>query len=340
MADIVPFNGDDPMAALLLRAAADPSFDVQKFESVIKFLGDREAKMNERAFNAAMALAQSELRAVFRDKPNEHLKSRYATLDAMLAVVLPAVNNHGLSIRFESEAHPDPGMMRVSMVISHRDGHVSRRPMDGPVSTAGPQGGRAAMTPMQATGSAATYLSRYLLKMAFALQFTDADDDDDGEGARQKPADSRPSTRDTPAAGAAPAQNGVDHEAYKQAFRRRLYLAIDEAAIEALLAIPDIKNWLTAAPLRITADVEAMLIAKRKLLVEQAAMKAEQEAAKAAPSALLQSLLADIASCADKAMLDKLTDSDVFAADVVRLGFMEGDQVTEAVKDRYAELGA
>ncbi|HEY2418841.1 MAG TPA: hypothetical protein VGH84_13035, partial [Steroidobacteraceae bacterium] len=52
-----------------------------------------------------------------------------------------------------------------------------------PVSLTGSQGGRMAVTPVQAIGSTVTYLRRYLLGMVWNTVL--ADDDDDGEGTRR-----------------------------------------------------------------------------------------------------------------------------------------------------------
>lgn len=326
------------MIATVLERGLDP----QVIQSVLQMYNDHQDRRHMEALNSAVANVCAEVLPVMRDATNTHLRNKYATHIAMMSMLQPLLLKHGVRVGFDVGALPgeepvQPGCVRIRIVVGYGAATDRSSYIDEPITQAGSQGGRTQMTQNQALTSATTYAQRTLLRLKFNI--SSYEEDDDGEGTRQRPADTRPSTRDTPAAGAAPAQNGVDHEAYKQAFRRRLYLAIDEAAIEALLAIPDIKNWLTAAPLRITADIEAMLTAKRKLLVEQAAMK-EQEAAKAAPSELLRSLLADIAACADKAALDKTTDSAVFTADVAKLSFMEGDQVTEAVKDRYAELGA
>jgi hypothetical protein len=260
----------------------------------------------------------------------------------MMSMLQPLLLKHGVRVGFDVGALPgeepvQPGCVRIRIVVGYGAATDRSSYIDEPITQAGSQGGRTQMTQNQALTSATTYAQRTLLRLKFNI--SSYEEDDDGEGTRQKP-DTRPSTRDTPAAGAAPARAEVDHEAYKQAFRRGLHQRTSEAEIQALLANPELKAWLDAAPLRITADVEAMLAAKRKLLAEAAAEEAAKEAAKAAPSALLQSLLADIASCADKATLDKLTDSDVFTLDVTKLGFVEGDVVTEAVKTRYAELGA
>lgn len=182
--DIVPAgNGLDPISALLTRAATDPNFDAGKFEVAVRFITEREAKQAHRAFNDAMANTQAELRTVARGATNDYLRARYAKLDPMLAVILPAASKFGLSVRFGSAPASQPGWQCVTCIVSLGD-HVEVTALEGPIVTAGSQGGKTQMTPIQATGSTTTYLKRYLLGMVFSLVLSD-EQDDDGEAIRQ-----------------------------------------------------------------------------------------------------------------------------------------------------------
>jgi hypothetical protein len=169
---------------LLSRAATDPQFDATKFEVAVNFLREREATQARRAFNDAMASAQAEMRAIHRDAKNDHLRSRYATLDGMLSTILPAATRHGLNVRFGSAPATQPGWQCVTCIVSLGD-HVEITSLEGPVVVAGAAGGRTQMTGIQATGSTTTYLKRYLLGMVFSLVLTD-EQDDDGEAGRRR----------------------------------------------------------------------------------------------------------------------------------------------------------
>jgi hypothetical protein len=72
--------------------------------------------------------------------------------------------------------------MRITCTVAHDAGYFEENYLDAPVSTTGSQGGRMAITPVQAIGSTITYLRRYLLGMCWNAVL--ADDDDDGEGFR------------------------------------------------------------------------------------------------------------------------------------------------------------
>ena len=183
MSDLIPtVNGVDPITALLTRAATDPAFNADKFAVAVEFLREREVTQARRAFNDAMAMAQAEMREVTRDAKNDHLRSRYATLNGMLQTILPAASRHGLNVRFGSAPASQPGWQCVTCIVSLGD-HVETTSLEGPVVIAGAAGGRTQMTGIQATGSTTTYLKRYLLGMVFSLVLTD-EQDDDGEASR------------------------------------------------------------------------------------------------------------------------------------------------------------
>jgi hypothetical protein len=238
MSDIIPAgDGADPLTALLMRAATDPHFDSAKFETAVAFLREREATQARRAFNDAMAAAQAEMREVHRDAKNDHLRSRYATLNGMLSTILPVASRHGLNVRFGSAPASQPGWQCVTCIVSKGD-HVETTSLEGPIVFAGAAGGRTQMTPIQATGSTTTYLKRYLIGMVFSLVLSD-EQDDDGEasrhmGARQSPPPSRPPVEET-----RPRQTIAS---WLDALALELAAAEDGEAVDAILARDDVQR--------------------------------------------------------------------------------------------------
>ena len=153
MSDIVPAgNGSDPMLVLIQRAASDPNFDIEKFQALVDAWREERKRAAHRAFNEAMASAQAVMRAVPKNASNDYLRNRYAQLDPMLAVVLPAAQQFGLTVRFGTQPPSMPGMMCVSCIVSLGD-HTETTAIEGPIQPAGAsQSGRAQMTPIQAVG--------------------------------------------------------------------------------------------------------------------------------------------------------------------------------------------
>jgi hypothetical protein len=179
-------NGNGALMSFIERASRDTEFDVQKFGELLKLQRDIEHDRARRAFNASMAEAQSEMLPVVRDAKNSHLGNRYAKLETIDAAMRPIYTHHGFSVRYGSAPAPGEGMIRITCTVAHSAGYFEESYLDSPISAAGSQGGRSATTPVQAIGSAITYLRRYLLSMCFNVVMSD--EDDDGEAMRRTPA--------------------------------------------------------------------------------------------------------------------------------------------------------
>lgn len=181
MSDVATTSNRD-LLGFIERAAKDPEFDVAKFGELLRLRRDVEHDQARRAFNAAMAAAQAEMLPVVRDAKNSHLNNRYAKLETIDAAMRPIYTKHGFSVRYGSAPASEPGQIRITCTIAHEGGYFEEQYLDAPVGAVGSQGGRTATTPVQAVGSAITYLRRYLLSMCWNVVLAD---DDDGEGQRR-----------------------------------------------------------------------------------------------------------------------------------------------------------
>lgn len=171
----------------LAVAAANPSMDVAKVKELFAMhreLQDREAAQ---AFADALAIAQSRIVPIVKDRRNDHTKSSYATLAAIVDVVTPIVTAEGLAVSYDTfdpvrdkDLQPlAQGWVRVIAIVSHRGGHSRKYHLDGPLDDKG-SGGTTNKTGIQAMGSTVTYLRRYLFCMIFNVATAD---DNDGNGA-------------------------------------------------------------------------------------------------------------------------------------------------------------
>jgi hypothetical protein len=181
--NVTTTNGNTALMSFIERAANNPEFDVAKFGELLRLQRDVAHDQSRRAFNAAMADAQSEMLPVVRDAKNSHLNNRYARLETIDAAMRPIYTRHGFSVRYGSAPASSEGMIRITCTVAHADGYFEEQYLDAPTVNAGSQGGRTATTPVQAVGSAITYLRRYLLSMVFNVVL--ADEDDDGEFTRR-----------------------------------------------------------------------------------------------------------------------------------------------------------
>jgi hypothetical protein len=168
--------------SLILQAARDPAVDAPKVQALLAELERREDRTARRAFNAAMAAAKAEIGPIFKTRlvnyPHKDDRGRTKYLHEDLAevarIVDPVIGNLGLSYRFRIKQKP--GNVSVTCIISHADGHFEdAAELDGPEDKSGQK------NPLQAIGSAVTYLQRYTLKAAFGLAASERDDD--GRGA-------------------------------------------------------------------------------------------------------------------------------------------------------------
>lgn len=112
----------------------------------------------------ALIKARSEFGAIQKDKTNPHYKSKYATLDAVLDAVTPALCKHGLAI--VQSTSTESGKTELKTHLYHESGEYlsSSYPLPD-------------ITDAQKLGAALTYARRYAL---CALLSVTADEDDDG----------------------------------------------------------------------------------------------------------------------------------------------------------------
>lgn len=171
---------DGAMSSLIERMARDPAVNIDKLERLIAMQERMEAKRHQVEFDNAMADAQEEMKAIRADLFNKQTQSNYASYAALDKATRPIYAKHGFSLSFDTESAPD-SCVRIICTVAHRSGHRERRQIDMPADGKGAKGGDV-MTRTHATGAAASYGQRYLLKLIFNLAVGDADDDGNGAG--------------------------------------------------------------------------------------------------------------------------------------------------------------
>jgi len=135
------------------------------------------AHQEKRAFNQSMAECQSDMRHVSPDGYNKQTDSKYATYDKLDKALRPIYTKHGFGLSFDTADCDRDQTVRVVCHVTHTDGHCHDYHIDMPADGKGAKGG-AVMTTTHATGAAATYGMRYLLKMIFNVAI--GEDDSDG----------------------------------------------------------------------------------------------------------------------------------------------------------------
>ncbi len=161
---------DNSIMAVISRAAADPSCDIEKMERLLAMHERMQAKAAEAAFNAGMAQMQCEIPTVFEAAVNLHTGNAYATLDDITRIIKPIMQRHGFAITFKVENLEKA--ISVTGILMHRDGHREQTTMSLPADIGK---GR---NEVQAVGSSTTYGKRYVMCALLNITTSDVRDDD------------------------------------------------------------------------------------------------------------------------------------------------------------------
>lgn len=172
--NVAPISSDNSIMAVISRAAADPTCDIEKMERLLAMHERMQAKTAEQAFNAAMAQMQCDIPTVFEGAVNLHTGNAYATLDDITRTLKPIMQRHGFAITFKVENADEE--ICVTGILMHCGGHREQTTMRLPLDIGK---GR---NDVQAVGSSTTYGKRYV--MCALLNVTTGETrDDDGQSA-------------------------------------------------------------------------------------------------------------------------------------------------------------
>jgi hypothetical protein len=155
---------------MIARAVADGA-NPETLERLMAAKERWEATEARKAFDQAIAKARSEIGPIFKSSEVRMGQGkpayRHETLDDIEREVVPALSKYGLSYRWGTKV-PDnrPDWIIVTCKVAHKDGHFEENSLAGPADTSG------AKNPIQAIGSALTYLCRYTVKAALGLSAT------------------------------------------------------------------------------------------------------------------------------------------------------------------------
>lgn len=165
------------LLAVVARAAADPSVDVEKMQ---RLLDMQERLVRQRAeveFKASLSRIQPKMPMVSKAGRIEHngrIISRFARYEDLDRAIRPLLAEEGFAVDFDTEE--SSGKLKVLLRVSHRDGHSETRQVTLPLDESGSK------NRVQGVGSTFTYGKRYLVQNFFNIITTDDPVDDDGNG--------------------------------------------------------------------------------------------------------------------------------------------------------------
>lgn len=162
---------------VIANAVADPRMDVEKMERLLAMherIVQRNAKV---AFDGALArlqakLPQIEQSGVILAKDRVTVRSRYAPIEDIDAIIRPLLSEEGFAFSFDTEETPN-GKIRLVGKLSHKDGHSESKAIPLPIDK------NEYRTAIQDHGSTVSYGRRYLIKMH--LNLIEKYEDNDGQ---------------------------------------------------------------------------------------------------------------------------------------------------------------
>lgn len=171
-----------PMA--MLDRALSSGAGIETLTKLMDLQERYEANEARKAFDKAMSEAKAEIPVIRKNKAvgfdakngGSRTSYRHEDMAEIARTVDPILSKHGLSYRYRSQQ--DGNAVRVTCIISHRDGHSEEVTLSANNDATGNKNS------IQAVGSAITYLQRYTLKAALGLA---ASADDDGRSSENTP---------------------------------------------------------------------------------------------------------------------------------------------------------
>ena len=167
----------------LLKLALAKDIGIDVMESLLAMAQKVREEEARSAWHLAMAEFQMSVpeivknkTATIKTKAGYSFEYSYASLDAVIAAVRPALAGVGLSITFDVKPHANG--MEVTCIVGHAGGHRERCPVIIPISTDN-------FNAAQSVASAMTYGRRLSCLCALGLAPEDFDDDGVGTGSEE-----------------------------------------------------------------------------------------------------------------------------------------------------------
>lgn len=174
----------DAVLTTIAAAASSKDVDVSKMQALLDMQKDIMATQARADYYSSMSACQSEMQRVITSRENKANRSKFARLDDIDSVARPVYTKHGFSLSFSSEETPD-GFISMRCSVMHKNGHETTHTKSGWRDDVGIKG-EANKTRIQGSGSAGSYLRRYLTCDVFNIVTSDmAQQDNDGQSAEQ-----------------------------------------------------------------------------------------------------------------------------------------------------------
>ena len=170
-----------PLAMLLANPGLLETVDVDKLERLFDLERELRADEARKAFAGAKVECQAALTAVPKRGWNDSTSSAHAFLRDIEAMLLPTMHEHGFSQSIGSGDASHAALIRVTLTVTHREGHSETVWVEAPCDDKGPKG-NPTKSKLHGVKSTRTYTARDLIEAYWRIQLGEAFDDDGNAG--------------------------------------------------------------------------------------------------------------------------------------------------------------
>lgn len=160
----------------LIELAITQGADVEKLEKLMALQERWNEQQAKKSYFESLSQMQAEMpvirklkQAAFNTKSGGQMSYSYASLEDITEQIKPMLLKFGFSYRFEQSFNA--GLIAITCVITHKDGHSESCSMPGTPDMSGNKNA------LQQAASAVTYLRRYTLTGALGIATADTDID-------------------------------------------------------------------------------------------------------------------------------------------------------------------
>ena len=174
--EVVPHETPQLDRSALIELAVRQGSDLTQLEKLMELQERHEANEAKKAFHVAMSDFKREMPVVLKDRLNKQFDSKYASEDALINTINPALSKYGLNAQF-SFPPQEGNIFSVTCSITHKFGHSESVTIPGPLDTSG------AKNELQQVRSTVTYLRKVAFEAITGIATSDPSQDDNGNDA-------------------------------------------------------------------------------------------------------------------------------------------------------------
>jgi hypothetical protein len=174
-------NNTSPLAMAAEFIKKDSNVDIDKLSQFFDLHERWEKNQAKKAYVEAMAAFKANPPKVCKDKHVEYNKTKYshASLANVTSTINEALSKHGLTASWTTVQGENN--VTVTCIITHIFGHSEQTSLSSAPDNSGSK------NPIQAIGSAVSYLQRYTLLSLVGIATEDMDDDGAGTDDKKEP---------------------------------------------------------------------------------------------------------------------------------------------------------